>query len=149
MNLLSQSKEVFEMAKGYIYEQVVTPRDATSSGIAYDGSYIEWACIARERMFVDHLDMSEIPSPWFLVGETYLKYMSPAYLNERIEIHVTVGDHHVQKGYAKLDFRFSKKVSGQLIAQGHQIIFFHDPETGKRIPIPNEFIELMKIVGAE
>jgi acyl-CoA thioesterase FadM len=138
-------KEVPKMAKGYIYEHVVTPRDATTSGIAYDGSYIEWACTARERMFVDHLDMSEFPSPWFLVGETWVRYLSPAYLNDRIEIRVTVGDHNVEKGYAKLDFHFVKKGSSQLITQGHQIIFFHDPETGKRVPIPREFMKLMEI----
>ena len=137
------------MAKGYIYDHVVTPRDATASGIAYDGSYIEWACTARERMFVDHLDMSEVPSPWFLVGESYVRYLSPAHLGDRIEIRVTVADHHVEKGYAKLDFHFAKKAGGQLIAQGHQIIFFHNPETGKRISIPKEFMKLMEIGEAE
>lgn len=45
----------------YIYEHVVTPRDATTSSIVYDGSYIEWACITRDRMFVDHMDVSEMP----------------------------------------------------------------------------------------
>lgn len=137
------------MAKGYMYEHVITPRDVTTSGVAYDGSYIEWACTARERMFVDHLDMSEIPSPWFLVGEIYVRYMSPAYLNERIEIQVTMGDHHIEKGYAKLDFRFSKKATKQLIAQGYQVIFFYDSKTGKRVPIPKEFLRLMDIGEVE
>ncbi|MDI7261048.1 MAG: thioesterase family protein [Thermodesulfobacteriota bacterium] len=127
----------------YVYEHVVTPRDATTSGIAYDGSYIEWACTARERMMVDHLDMSEAPSPWFLVGETYVRYMTPAYLNDRIEIRVVVGDHHVEKGYAKLDLRFSNKATGQLVAQGYQIIFFYDSKTGKRAPISEEFRKLL------
>ena len=127
----------------YVYEHVVTPRDATTSGIAYDGSYIEWACTARERMMVDHLDMSEAPSPWFLVGETYVRYMTPAYLNDRIEIRVVVGDHHVEKGYAKLDLRFSNKATGQLVAQGYQIIFFYDSKTGKRTPISEEFRKLL------
>ena len=40
------------MPKEYVYEHEVTLRDATTSGIAYDGSYIEWACTARERMIV-------------------------------------------------------------------------------------------------
>jgi len=136
------------MTKGYVYEHVVTPRDATISGIAYDGSYIEWACTARERMMVEHLDMTQITSPWFLVGETYLRYMNPAYLNDRIEVRVTMGDHHVEKGYAKLDFRFMNKASGQLVAQGYQTIFFHDSKTGKHIPIPNEFMRL-KTLGEE
>lgn len=133
------------MANGYICEHVVTPKDATTTGIVYDGSYIEWACTARERMFVDHL----VPPPRYLVGETYVRYMSPAYLNDRIEIRITMGDHHVEKGYVKLDFHFTNKASGQLIAQGHQIIFFNDRETGKRIPIPNEFMKLMQIVETE
>ncbi len=137
------------MSKGYVYEHVVTPRDVTTSGIAYDGSYVEWACTARERMFVDHLDMSEVTSPWFLVGETYVRYMSPIYLNDRIEIHVTVGDHHVEKGYAKLDFRFGNKASGQLVAQGYQTLFFHDAKTGKRVPIPKEFMKLLEIGEAQ
>ena len=132
------------MAKGYIYEHVVTPRDVTTSGIAYDGSYVEWACTARERMFVDCLDMSEVTSPWFLVGETYVRYMSPIYLKDRIEIHVAVGDHHIEKGYAKLDFRFGKKTSGQLVAQGYQTLFFHDAKSGKRVSIPKEFMKLLE-----
>lgn len=127
----------------YIYEHVVTPRDATTSGIAYDGSYIEWACSARERMMVDHLDMSEALSPWFLVGETNVRYLKPAYLNDRIEIRVTVGDHNIEKGYAKFDFRFSNKASGQLVAEGHQVIFFYDSKTGKRVPITKEFRKLL------
>jgi len=132
------------MAEEYIYEHVVIPRDATTSGIAYDGSYIEWACTARERMFADYMDMTGVTSPWFLVGEVYLRYMSPAYLNDRIEVRVTVGDHHVEKGYAKLDFRFINKARTQLVAQGYQVIFFHDSRTGKRIPIPKEFMRLLE-----
>ncbi len=131
------------MALEYAYEHVVIPRDATTSGIAYDGSYIEWACTARERMFVDHMDVSEMASPWFLVGETNVRYMSPAYLNDKIEIRVTVGDHHDEKGYAKFDYRFINKGSGQLLAQGYQVIFFYDAKSGKRIPIPKEFTKLL------
>jgi acyl-CoA thioesterase FadM len=131
------------MAIEYVYEHVVTPRDATTSGIAYDGSYVEWACTARERMMVDHLDMSEVPSPWFLVGETNFRFMSPAYLNDRIEVRVTVGDHHVEKGYAKFDYRFNNKKSGRLVAQGYQVIFFYDAKTGKRVPIPADFRKLL------
>ncbi|MBM4351772.1 MAG: hypothetical protein FJ106_18005 [Deltaproteobacteria bacterium] len=131
------------MAVEYVYEHVVTPIDTTTSGIAYDGSYIYWACTARERMMVDHLDMSEAPSPWFLVGETNVRFMSPAYLNDRIEVRVTVGDHHLEKGYAKLDYRFINKTTGQLIAQGYQIIFFYDAKTGKRVPISGEFRKLL------
>jgi len=133
------------MALEYTYEHVVTPRDATTSGLAYDGSYIEWACTARELMFVDHMDMSEVPSPWFLVGETNVRYMSPAYLNDRIQIRVTVGDHNVGKGYARFDYRFINKSSGQLLAQGHQVIFFYDGKTGKRAPIPKEFTKLLLV----
>ena len=60
------------MPMEYIYEHVVTPRDATTSGIVYDGSYIEWACNTRERMFVDHMDVSEmIPPGFWLVKQTY------------------------------------------------------------------------------
>ena len=131
------------MSVDYIYEHVVTPRDATTSGIAYDGSYIEWACTARERMFVDHLDLSEFGSPWFLVGETHVRFMTPAFLSDRIEVRVSVGDHHVDKGYARLDIRYSKKESEQRVAQGYQIIFFHNPKAGKRISSPKEFMKLL------
>ncbi len=136
------------MTRGYIYEHVVTPRDATTSGIAYDGSYIEWACTARERMMIDYLEMMQVWPPSCVVGETYLRYMMPAFLNDRIEVRVTMGDHHVEKGYAKLDFRFMNKASGQLVAQGYQTIFFHDSETGKHIPIPKDFMRL-KTLGEE
>jgi acyl-CoA thioesterase FadM len=132
------------MPKKYVYEHVVTERDATTSGIAHDGSYIEWACTARERMIVDYLDVSGITSPWFLIGETYIRYMSPVLLNDRIEVHVTVDDHNVEKGYAKLGFRFSKKPSNQLVAQGYQIIFFYDSRTDKRVPVPKMFLTLLE-----
>jgi len=87
--------------------------------------------------------MSEAPSPWFLVVETNLRFMNPAYLNDRIEIRVTVGDHHVEKGYAKLDYRFTNKTTDQLIAQGYQIIFLYDSKTGKRVSILGEFRKLL------
>lgn len=132
------------MTKEYSYEHVIIPRDVTTSGIAYDGSYIEWACTARERMFVHYLDVSEMPSPWFLVGETYVRYMTPSFLNDRIEVRVKVGDHNVEKGYAKLDLRFTNKASNQLVAQGYQVLFFHDSRTGKRMPITKEFMKLLE-----
>jgi acyl-CoA thioesterase FadM len=133
------------MAKGYIYEHVVTPRDVTAQSIAYDESYIEWACTARERMIVDHLE----GRPRFLVGETYLRYITPAYLYDRVEIRVTVGDYNVEKGRVKLDLRFSNKASGQMVAEGYQVIFFHDFNSGKRIPIPAEFLKLADIGTVE
>jgi acyl-CoA thioesterase FadM len=137
-----------EMTKGYVYEHIVTPRDVTISEIVYDESYIEWACTARERMMIDYLDMTQVWPPSCFVGETYLQYMRPAYLNDRIEVRVTMGDHHVEKGYAKLDFRFVNKASGQLVAEGYQTIFFHDSQTGKRIPLPKDFMRL-KTLGEE
>lgn len=54
-------------------------------------------------MFVDRMDMGDVASPWFLVGETNIRYMGPAYLNDRIEIRVIVGDHNNSKGYAKFN----------------------------------------------
>ena len=133
------------MAKGYIYEHVVTPRDVTAQSLAYDESYIEWACTARERMIVEHLETH----PRFLVGETYVRYMTPAYLYDRVEIRVTVGDHHVEKGRVKLACRCSTEACGQMVAQGYQIIFFHDFDSGKRIPIPTEFLKLLDIGTVE
>ncbi len=133
------------MAKGYIYEHVVTPRDVTAQSIVYDESYMGWACTARERMIVEHLEAH----PRFLVGETYLRYITPAYLYDRVEIRVTVGDYHIEKGRVRLDFRFSNKISGQMVAEGYQVIFFHDFDTGKRIPIPDEFLKLVDIGTVE
>jgi len=69
--------------------------------------------------------------------------MGPAYLNDRIEIRVTVGDHNNCKGYAKFNYRFINKATGELLAQGHPIIFFYDAKIGKRTPITNEFIKLL------
>jgi len=133
------------MAKGYIYEHVVTPRDVTAQSIVYDVSYLEWACTARERMIVDHLETR----PRFLVGETYLRYLTPTYLYDRVEIRVTVGDRNIEKGRVKLDLHFSNKATGQLVAQGYQVIFFLDFETGKRIPIPEGFLGLTDLGTAE
>jgi acyl-CoA thioesterase FadM len=80
-----------------------------------------------------------------LVGETYLRYKTPAFLYDQLEIRVTVGDFSVERGRVKLDFRFSNKASGQMLAEGYQVIFFHDFESGKRIPIPDEFMKLADI----
>lgn len=133
------------MAKGYIYEHVVTSRDVTAQALVYDESYVEWACTARERMIVEHLESR----PRFLVGESYFRYITPAHLYDRIEIRVTVGDHSIEKGRVKLNFRYSNKASGQMLAEGYQIIFFHDFESGKRIPIPDEFLRLVDIGTVE
>jgi acyl-CoA thioesterase FadM len=129
------------MARGYVYEHVVTQRDVTAQSIVYDESYLEWACTARERMIVEHLESR----PRFLVGETYLRYITPAYLYDRVEIRVSVGDYSIEKGRVKLELHFSNKGSGQLIAEGYQVVFFHDFETGKKIPIPEEFLKLADI----
>ena len=133
------------MAKGYIYEHVVIPHDVTDQSITYDLSYIEWACTARERMIVEHLESR----PRMLVGETYFRYKTPAFLYDRLEIRVTVGDHNVEKGRVKLDYRFSNKSSGQMLAEGYQIIFFYDWESGKRISIPDDFLKLVDIGTVE
>ena len=133
------------MAKGYIYEHVVIPRDVTDQSVTYDKSYIEWACAARERMIVEHLESR----PLFLVGETYIRYITPAYLYDRLEIRVTVSDYNIEKGRVKLDFRFSNKASGQMLAEGYQVIFFYDFESAKRIPIPDEFLKLVDIGTVE
>jgi len=133
------------MAKGYIYEHVVIPHDVTDQSVTYDESYIEWACTARERMIVEHLESR----PRFLVGETYFRYMTPAYLYDRLEIRVTVGDYNIEKGRVKLDFHFSNKASGQMLVEGYQIIFFYDYKSGKRIPIPDEFLKLADIGTVE
>ena len=133
------------MAKGYIYEHVVIPHDVTDQSITYDLSYIEWACTARERMIVEHLESR----PRMLVGETYFRYKTPAFLYDRLEIRVTVGDHNVEKGRVRLNYRFSNKASGQMLAEGYQIIFFYDWESGKRIPIPDDFLKLVDIGTVE
>lgn len=137
------------MGKGYVYEHVVTPQDATVQGMAYDGSYVEWACTARERMIIDHMDMTSFTWPGFLTGELYLRYISPAFLNDRVEVRVTIGEITPEKGRARLMFRFVNKASQQLLAEGHQVIFFADPKTGKRIPIPDEFLTLLDSFSTE
>jgi acyl-CoA thioesterase FadM len=132
---------VLSMSKGYIYEHVVTPRDVTDQSLVYDESYVEWACTSRERMIVEHLEAR----PRFLVGETYIRYMTPAYLYDRIEIRTTVGDTNVEKGRVKLEFRFSNKTTGRMVAEGYQVIFFHDLTTGKRMPVPEAFQKLTEL----
>jgi len=126
------------MVKGYVYEHVVTPRDVTDQSLVYDESYVEWACTSRERMIVENLETR----PRFLVGETYIRYMTPAYLYDRIEIRTTVGDTDAGKGRVRLEFRFSNKTTGRMVAEGYQVIFFHDLTTGKRMPVPEAFLKL-------
>lgn len=133
------------MAKGYIYEHMVGPRDVTDQSIAYDESYIEWACTARERMLFEHM---ETPLR-ILVGETYLRYRTPAFLYDKVEIRVTVNDYNIEKGRIRLNFRFSNKATGQMLAEGYQVIFCHDFESGKRIQIPDEFMQIADIGTVE
>jgi len=133
------------MVKGHIYEHLVTPRDVTDQSIAYDESYIEWACTARERMIAEHLETRLR----FLFGETYLWYITPAFFDNQVEIRVTVGDYNIEKGRVKLDFHFSNKTSGQMLAEGYQVILFYDFESGKRIPIPDHFLKLADIGTVE
>ncbi len=133
------------MAKGYIYEHVVIPHDVTDQSITYDVSYIEWASTARERMMAENLESR----PRILVGETYFRYITPAFLYDRLETRVTVGDYNVEKGRVKLGFHFSKRASGQMLAEGYQIIFFYDWESGKRIPIPDDFLKLVDVGTVE
>ena len=96
-------------------------------------------------MIVEHLESR----PRILVGETYFRYITPAYLYDRLEIRVTIGDYNPEKGRVKLDFRFSNKASGQMLAEGYQVIFFYDYESGKRVPIPEEFLKLVDIGTVE
>jgi acyl-CoA thioesterase FadM len=133
------------MAKGYIYEHVVIPHDVTDQSIVYDMSYIELACTARERMIFEHMENR----PHIVTAETYFRYITPAFLYDRLEIRVTVGDYNVGKGRVKLDFRFSKKATGQMLAEGYQVIFFYDWKSGKRIHIPDEFLKLVDIGTVE
>jgi acyl-CoA thioesterase FadM len=60
-----------------------------------------------------------------------------------------VGDYNVNKGRVKLDYRFSNKSSGQMLAEGYQIIFFYDWESSKRVPIPDDFLKLADIGTVE
>jgi acyl-CoA thioesterase FadM len=127
------------MSSSYAYHHIVTPRDATIQGIAYDVSYLEWACTARERMIIEHLGPDQVQWVWFLTGEAHLRYHHPAILNDRVRVEVTVTDLEGEKGRARLVFDFLNEETGQLLATGYQIIFFSDPETGRRLEIPPEF----------
>ncbi len=130
------------MSNGYVYEHIVTPRDITVHGIAYDLSFLEWACTARERMIVERLGPERFQGPWFLVGEVHMRYLYPALLGDRVQVQVSVTDVEGQKGRARLVFHIINQVTGQVLASGHQVIFFSDPETGRRIEIPPEFVAL-------
>ena len=60
-----------------------------------------------------------------------------------------MGDYSIEKGRVKLDFHFSNKASGQMLAEGYQVIFFYDFKSGKRIPIPDEFLKLADLGTVE
>lgn len=128
--------------KFYSYHHVVTPQDATVLGMAYDARYLDWACIARERMIVEHADLRQVEWPAFLTGEVVIHYLYPVFLNEKVEIRVSVTDYSVEQGRAKLLFRYVNQDSLRLLAEGHQIIFFVNHATGKRTALPSSFIAL-------
>jgi acyl-CoA thioesterase FadM len=126
----------------YAYHHVVTPQDATVLGMAYDARYLDWACIARERMIVEHADLRQIEWPAFLTGEVTIRYLYPVFLNEKVEVRVTIADYSVEQGRAKLLFRYVNQENLRLLAEGHQIIFFVNHATGNRIPLPSSFMML-------
>jgi acyl-CoA thioesterase FadM len=126
----------------YVYNHVVTPQDATVLGMAYDAKYLDWACIARERMIVEHADMRQIEWPAFLTGEVLIRYLYPVFLNERVEVRVSVDDYSVEQGRAKLLFRFVNQDSLRLLGEGHQIIFFVNHASGNRTSLPSSFVAL-------
>ena len=127
------------MSKAYVYEHIVTPRDITIHGIAYDLSLLEWACAARELMIIERVGADQIEWPSILTGEVHLRYIHPAIPNDRVNVEITVTDVEGEKGRARLVFNFVNKATGQLLATGYHILFFCDPETGRRVEIPREF----------
>lgn len=128
--------------KFYAYHHVVTPQDATVLGMAYDARYLDWACIARERMIVEHADMRQIEWPSFLTGEVVIRYLYPVFLNEKVEVRVTIGDYSVEQGRARLIFRYLNQDTMRVLAEGYQIIFFVHHASGKRTPLPSSFLTL-------
>lgn len=129
-------------SKYYSYNHVVTPQDATVLGMAYDARYLDWACIARERMMVEHADMFQVEWPAFLTGEVLIRYLYPVFLNEKVEVRVSVADYSEEQGRAKLIFRYLNQNSMRLLAEGHQMIFFVHHATGQRTSLPSSFVEL-------
>ncbi len=123
----------------YAYSHLITPQDATVLGIAYDARYLDWACIARERMIVEHADMRQIEWPAFLTGEVMIRYLYPVFLNEWVQVRVTVEDFSEEQGRAKLLYRYVNQETLKLLAEGHQIIFFVDHATGRRTSLPASF----------
>ncbi len=130
--------------KFYAYSHIVTPQDATVLGMAYDARYLDWACIARERMIVEHADLHQIEWPAFLTGEVTIRYLYPVFLNERVEVRVSVDDYSEEQGRAKLLFRYVNQDSMRLLAEGYQIIFFVNRATGNRTSLPDSFVALAK-----
>lgn len=124
------------MSKGYVYEHIVTPQDVTIHGIAYDLSFLEWTCVARERMILELVGPDHVEWPSMLTGEIHLRYIHPAIPNDRVNVQVTVTDVEGEKGRARLVFNITNQATGQLLATGYQILFFADPETGRRVEIP-------------
>ncbi|MBU0496029.1 MAG: thioesterase family protein [Chloroflexi bacterium] len=127
------------MTHGYEYKHIVTPRDVTMHGIAYDLAFLEWACTARERMIIERVGADHVQWPSILVGEVHLRYIHPAIPNDHVTIQVVVTDVEGEKGRARLVFNVTNTDTGQLLATGYQILFFADPETGRRVEIPAEF----------
>ncbi|MDW7652463.1 MAG: thioesterase family protein [Bacillota bacterium] len=125
----------------YAYHHVVTPQDATVLGMAYDARYLDWACIARERMIVDNGDMMQIEWPAFLTGEVGIRYLYPVFLNEKVEVRVSVSDYSEEQGRAKLLYRYLNQ-NDRLLAEGYQIIFFVNHATGKRTSLPRTFVAI-------
>jgi acyl-CoA thioesterase FadM len=133
---------VFMSGTFYAYHHVVTPQDATVLGMAYDAKYLDWACIARERMIVEHADLRQIEWPAFLTGEVAIRYLYPVFLNEKVEVRVQIADYSTEQGRARLVFRYVNPDNLRLLAEGHQIIFFVNHASGNRTALPSSFVAL-------
>ena len=126
----------------YVYELVVIPKDVTVQGIAYDASFMDWACTARERMLVDNLADEETEPPAFLTGEVGIRYLYPVFICDRLEVRVEIAEYSEETGRVRLNFRFVKKGKTESLAEGFQEIFCYDRLKGVRVPLPEVFIKL-------
>ena len=119
--------------------------DTDQMKYAYNGKYFEYFEVGRTEMMRDvNLTYKNIEANGFYmpVIETHVKYLSPAYYDEQLEIESKVEKLPLVKVH--IDHTIKSKNRNAIIAEGYVELAFLDAKTGKPTRAPKFFIDAIK-----
>lgn len=131
------------IGKKFEYPVVVSIGDTNMEGNVYWVNYFTWLGKAREvflmSVFPDFLQLFALGAR-IMTHETNIRHMSPAFFPEEIVLKISMGE--VRGTSAKMFVEFTRKSTGEKIAEGWQILVFADNK-GKPAPIPPALREVV------